>query len=231
MILDIVTLFPDMFRGPLDDSIVGRSREAGRCEIRLHNLRDWARDKHRKVDDDAFGDGAGMVLKPEPLFACIEDLRREGPARVILLSPQGPLLTQGRCRQLAASDERLILVCGRYKGLDERFIEACVDEELSIGDYVLSGGELAAMVLVDGIVRLLPQALNTPESAESDSLEDGLLDAPQYTRPAEFRGLQVPEILLSGHHGRIAEWRQQQRVERTRRKRPDLYRAWTKENQ
>ena len=230
MIIDIVTLFPEMFTGPLDESIVKRARQQGLVEIRLHDLRDWTRDKHRKADDEMFGGGAGLVLKPEPLFHCHDELlararahRPEAPKPlVVLTSPQGRLLTQALARRLAVGAGHLVVFCGHYKGVDERFVEACVDLELSIGDYVLSGGELPAMVLVDALVRLLPGAIGSAESAQSDSLEDGLLDTAVYTRPAEFRGRAVPEVLLSGHHERIETWRREQRLERTRRKRPDL---------
>lgn len=230
MIVEIVTLFPEMFAGPLDESIVRRARESGVVELRLHDLREWTRDRHRKVDDVLFGGGAGMVLKPEPLFHCHDELlararaaRPEAPKPlVVLTSPQGERFDQPTARRLAAEAGHLVVFCGHYKGFDERFVEACVDLELSIGDYVLSGGELAAMVLVDAVVRLLPGALGDSESAETDSFEDGLLDAPVYTRPAEFRGRAVPEVLLSGHHARIEQWRAAQRLARTRRKRPDL---------
>jgi tRNA (guanine37-N1)-methyltransferase len=230
MIIDIVTLFPEMFAGPLDESIVQRAREKGLVEVRLHDLREWTRDRHRKADDEIFGGGAGLVMKPEPLFLCHDELLARARAwrprapkpLVVLASPQGRLLTQALARRLAAEVDHLVVFCGRYKGVDERFVEACVDLELSIGDYVLSGGELPAMVLVDALARLLPGALNSAESAETDSLEDGLLDAAVYTRPAEFRGMAVPEVLLGGHHARIEAWRRAQRLERTRRKRPDL---------
>ncbi len=230
MIVDIVTLFPEMFDGPLDESIVKRARQQGLVDIRLHDLREWTRDKHRKADDEMFGGGAGLVMKAEPLFHCHDELvaraRAHSPQAskplVVLTSPQGAKLEQAQARRMAAEVEHLIVVCGHYKGVDERFIDACVDRELSIGDYVLSGGELPAMVLVDALVRLLPGALGNAESADTDSLEDGLLEAPVYTRPAEFRGMAVPEVLLSGHHARIEAWRAAQRLERTRRKRPDL---------
>lgn len=230
MIVEIVTLFPEMFAGPLDESIVKRARVSGLVEIRLHDLREWARNRHRKVDDEMFGGGAGMVLKPEPLFHCHDELlararaARPGAAKplVVLTSPQGERFDQPLARKMALEIEHLIVFCGHYKGFDERFVEACVDLELSIGDYVLSGGELAAMVLVDALVRLLPGALGDSESAETDSFEDGLLDAPVYTRPAEFRGREVPGVLLSGHHARIEAWRAGERLARTKRKRPDL---------
>lgn len=235
MRIDIVTLFPEMFEGPLSESIVQRARSKGLVDIRLHDLREWTRDRHRKVDDVIFGGGAGMVLKPEPLFACHDELldraRAEHPDRevlVLLTSPQGRLLTQEAVREFADRRPHLIVFCGHYKGFDERFVEQCVDMELSIGDYVLSGGELPAMVLVDAVTRLLPGAIGTAESADTDSLEDGLLDAPAYTRPAVFRNLEVPGILLSGHHARIEAWRLQQRQERTRDKRPELFALWRK---
>jgi tRNA (guanine37-N1)-methyltransferase len=204
---------------------------------RLHDLREWTRDKHRKADDEMFGGGAGLVMKPEPLFHCHDELlararaHRPGAAKplVVLTSPQGRLLSQALARRLAADTGHLVVVCGHYKGVDERFVERCVDLELSIGDYVLSGGELPAMVLVDALVRLLPGAMNSAESAETDSLEDGLLDAPVYTRPAEFRGMAVPGVLLGGHHAQIESWRAAQRLERTRRKRPDLLEGQSKD--
>jgi tRNA (guanine37-N1)-methyltransferase len=231
MRIDLVTLFPEIFQGPLDESIIRRARERAIVDIRIHDLREWTRDKHRKADDESFGGAAGMVLKPEPLFACYDELMARALAafpdakkpRVLLTSPQGSLLSQPMARRMAAEDEHIIVFCGHYKGFDERFIEHCVDEELSIGDYVLSGGELPAMVLVDALVRLLPGAISRIESADTDSFEDGLLDAPVYTRPAEFRGLVVPSVLTSGHHARIEDWRQEQRMERTRVKRPDLF--------
>ncbi|MFA7329996.1 MAG: tRNA (guanosine(37)-N1)-methyltransferase TrmD [Candidatus Delongbacteria bacterium] len=231
MIIDIVTLFPEMFEGPLDESIVKRARQAGVVDIRLHDLREWTRDKHRKADDEMFGGGAGLVMKAEPLFLCHDELlararaHRPGAPKplVVLTSPQGQLLDQALARRLSVELEHLVVICGHYKGVDERFVEGCVDLELSIGDYVLSGGELPAMVLVDALVRLLPGAIGSAESAETDSLEDGLLDAPVYTRPASVRGREVPDVLLSGHHARIEAWRLEQRQERTRRKRPDLW--------
>ncbi|HEU5316452.1 MAG TPA: tRNA (guanosine(37)-N1)-methyltransferase TrmD [Chloroflexota bacterium] len=221
MRIDVLTLFPDMFAGPFGESIVARAVKAGVVEIHLHNLRDWTTDRHRTVDDRPFGGGAGMVMKPEPLFKAVEALRRGPQSQVVLLTPQGDLLRQPLVAQLA-SHEHLILVCGHYEGVDERFVEHAVDREISIGDYVLSGGELPAMVLVDAIVRLLPGALGSPESAQDESHSGGLLEYPHYTRPAEFRGWSVPEILLSGNHGEVEKWRREQAVQRTRRRRPDL---------
>jgi tRNA (guanine37-N1)-methyltransferase len=218
--IDIVTLFPGMFRGPFDESIVARASKAGVVEIKLHNLRDWTHDRHRTVDDRPFGGGAGMVLKPEPLFEAVEALRRD-ESHVVLLTPQGRVLDQQLASELAAR-AHLILVCGHYEGIDERFREHAVDTEISIGDYVLSGGELPAMVLVDTVVRLLPGALGSAESAHDESHADGLLEYPQYTRPADFRGWRVPDVLVSGNHAEVERWRRAQSVERTRRRRPDL---------
>lgn len=221
MKIDVVTLFPDMFAGPFAESIVSRAVKAGIVEIGIHNLRDWTSDRHRTVDDKPFGGGAGMVLKPEPLFKAIEALK-SGPASVVvLLTPQGEPLRQSLVSELAA-EPHLILVCGHYEGVDERFVEHAVDREVSIGDYVLSGGELPAMVLVDAVVRLQPGALGSPESAKDESHAEGLLEYPQYTRPAEFRGWKVPDILVSGHHGEVERWRRQQARERTQHRRPDL---------
>jgi tRNA (guanine37-N1)-methyltransferase len=218
--IDVITLFPGMFRGPFDESIVARARAAGLVDIRVHDLRDWSTNRHRTVDDYPYGGGAGMVLKPEPLFAAIESLRGER-GYVILLTPQGEPFRQGRAQELAGR-EHLIFVCGHYEGVDERVREHAVDHELSIGDYVLSGGELPAMVVIDAIVRLLPGALGSPHSTVEESHAAGLLEYPQYTRPADFRGWRVPDILLSGHHGEIARWRRAQAIRRTRARRPDL---------
>jgi tRNA (guanine37-N1)-methyltransferase len=219
--IDVVTLFPGMFAGPFGESIVARARAAGVVDIQIHNLRDWTTDRHRTADDRPFGGGAGMVMKPEPLFKAIDALRRGPETQVILLTPQGELLRQPLVAELA-QHQHLVLVCGHYEGVDERFVEHAVDREISIGDYVLSGGELPAMVLVDAIVRLLPGALGSPESAQDESHSQGLLEYPQYTRPAEFRGWRVPEVLLSGHHGEVERWRRAQARERTKRRRPDL---------
>jgi len=218
--IDIITLFPGMFAGPFDESIIARARQRGLVVIRLVNLREFGLGRHKVVDDTPFGGGPGMVMRPEPLAAAIESVRRPD-SRVILMTPQGQLFRQPVARRLAQLPH-LVLVCGRYEGVDERVL-TLVDEELSIGDYVLTGGELPAMVVVDAVVRLLPGALGAEESAEQESHgEEGLLDWPHYTRPREFRGLTVPEILLSGDHARIAAWRRAQALERTRTRRPDL---------
>jgi tRNA (guanine37-N1)-methyltransferase len=223
MRIDILTLFPEMLQGFLDHSIVGRARAAGVADIRLVNFRDFATDRHRTVDDAPFGGGPGMVLKPEPLFAAVEALRREeGAGRPLLyLSPKGERFTQAVAEELA-SLPAFALLCGRYEGVDQRVVDHLVDREISVGDYVLSGGEPAAAVVVDAVVRLLPGALGDGASAEEESFQGGLLEYPHYTRPALFRGWAVPEILLSGNHEAIRRWRLDQAVELTRRKRPDL---------
>lgn len=226
MRIDILTLFPDMFRGPFDESIVRRAVERGVAEINLHNIRDFAKDRHRTVDDYPYGGSSGMILKPEPLFAAVEGVLSEGEpcgaaVPVILLTPQGRLFDQRIAEELSGYP-RLVLVCGHYEGVDERVRQYLVTDELSIGDYVLSGGELAAMVVVDAVVRLLPGALGSPVAAREDSHSWGLLEYPQYTRPAVFRGWEVPQILLSGHHAAIQRWRREQALRRTLRRRPDL---------
>jgi tRNA (guanine37-N1)-methyltransferase len=224
MRIDILTLFPQMFDGLLDWSIVGRARERHLVDVRLHDIRACTYDKHHVVDDYPYGGGAGMVLKPEPVFEAVEAVREElGSSLVptILLSPQGHPFNQEIARQLA-SYQRFILICGHYEGIDERVAEHLADEEISIGDYLLSGGEVAAMVIVDCIVRLLPGAVGSELSLVEDSHTGGLLEYPQYTRPAVYRGWAVPSVLLSGNHSRIARWRRQQSLLRTAKRRPDL---------
>lgn len=224
MRVDIITLFPLMFKGPFEESIIRRAREKGILEIYLHDLRMFTHDKHRTVDDAPFGGGGGMVMKPEPLFEAVEKIRErlEPPPWVILLSPQGVPFNQGKAKELAGK-RNIILICGRYEGVDERVREHLVDEEISIGDYVLTGGELAAMVLVDVVIRMLPGVLGCEDSARKDSFfHGGLLDYPQYTRPASFRGWKVPAVLLSGNHQEIERWRRRKMVENTLKKRPDL---------
>jgi tRNA (guanine37-N1)-methyltransferase len=222
MRFDIVTIFPEIFRGIFEFGIVRRAVEAGLLDVAVHDLRQYTDDRHRQVDDRPFGGGAGMVMKPEPLFRAVEALSHGATESLtLLLSPQGRLLTQSIARELSTKSH-LILVCGRYEGVDERVVEEVIDEEISIGDYILSGGEIAAMVLVDSITRLLPGALGCGESAERESFSDGLLDFPQYTRPAEYRGLKVPEVLLGGNHAEIERWRHERSVEKTRKRRPDL---------
>lgn len=230
---DIITIFPEFFREAIDCGIVRRARNAGLVEIVAHDLRQWTTDKHHVVDDRPFGGGDGMVLKPEPIFAGVEALtgaaRREDlppQTRVVLLSAQGEVFSQPLAHELAqpppAGDSHIVLLCGRYEGVDERVSEALVTDEISIGDYVLSGGEPAALVIIDAVVRLLPGALGSETSAVFESFSEGLLDYPQYTRPPEFRGMRVPEVLLSGNHAEIARWRKEAALEKTRRKRPDL---------
>jgi tRNA (guanine37-N1)-methyltransferase len=221
---DVVTIFPEFFRGPFEHGVVARAREAGVLDIRIHDLRNWTFDRHRTVDDRPFGGGEGMLLKPEPVFLAVESIWPERTERrkVVLLSAQGRLFDQATARHYAELDG-LLLICGRYEGVDERVAEHLADDEVSIGDYVLSGGELAAAVVIDAVARLLPGVLGNEASAVNESFhEAGLLDCPQYTRPAEFRGWKAPETLLSGHHEQIRRWRREAALEKTRRLRPDL---------
>jgi len=221
MIIDIITLFPEIALAPLGESIIQRARAAGIAEVRAHNLRDWSEDKHRRVDDTLCGGGAGMLIRPEPVFAAVEALRRP-ESKVILMTPQGRVFKQSVARELAAEGHLLIL-CGHYEGVDHRVVDALVDLELSIGDYVLTNGALAAAVVCDAVIRLLPGALGDERSPEDESFSDPhLLEAPAYTRPVEFRGMAVPEVLLSGHHAKIAEWKHRKAEERTKANRPDL---------
>jgi tRNA (guanine37-N1)-methyltransferase len=226
--VDIVTIFPDFFREAFDYGIIRRARAANLVGIKAHDLRSWTSDKHHIVDDRPFGGGDGMVLKPEPIFAAVESLvganRREqipSGKRVVLLSPQGRALTQSLAAEFAES-EQLVLICGRYEGVDERVAKVLATDEVSIGDYVLSGGEPAALVVVDATVRLLPGALGSETSATTESFADGLLDYPHYTRPPDYEGLRVPEVLLTGHHAEIARWRREAALDKTKRNRPDL---------
>jgi tRNA (guanine37-N1)-methyltransferase len=218
--LEIITLFPEMCRAPLAESIMGRAQEAGILQLRIHNLRDWTQDRHHVVDDSPFGGGQGMVMKPEPIFAAVEALREE-ESTVVLMSPQGRRFEQALAREFSAK-EHLIVLCGHYEGIDHRVIEHLIDAEISIGDYVLTNGAIAAVVFVDAIVRLLPGVLGHELSAADDSFNAGLLEGPHYTRPAEFRGWKVPGVLLSGNHAAIAAWRKQEAERRTRENRPDL---------
>ena len=220
MKIDVLTLFPEMFAGPLDVSIVQRARKTGLLNLQVHNLRDWTHDRHKTVDDRPFGGSAGMVLKPEPLFEAVESLGNV-QTKVILLTPTGRTFSQAIARELAV-DEHLLFICGSYEGVDERVREALVDDELSIGDYVLTNGGLPAMVIIDAVTRLLPGALGDDESAKDESFSHGLLEYPHYTRPAEFRGMKVPDVLLSGHHAEIDKWRAEQARLRTAQQRPDL---------
>jgi tRNA (guanine37-N1)-methyltransferase len=220
MKIDVLTLFPAMFAGPLDESIIARARRAGLLQLSIHNLRDYTHDRHKTVDDRPFGGGPGMLLKPEPIFEAVEKLTAQ-TTRVILLSPAGRTFNQAIARQLAQCDE-LMLITGHYEGFDERVRQELADDELSIGDYVLTNGALPAMVVIDALTRLLPGALGDDESAHEESFSHGLLEYPQYTRPADFCGMKVPEVLLSGNHAEIAKWRAEQSRFRTQERRPDL---------
>jgi tRNA (guanine37-N1)-methyltransferase len=236
MRIDIITLFPEICRAPLNESMMKRAQENRVLELRIHNLRDWTSDKHHIVDDAPFGGGQGMVMKPEPIFAAVEELKQktsnaqrptsnvEGQeSKVILMSPAGRRFDQKTATELS-KESHLIVICGHYEGVDHRVIEHLIDEEVSIGDYVLTNGAIAAVVLVDAIVRLIPGVLGDEQSAHDDSFREGLLEAPQYTRPAEFRGWKVPDILLSGNHAEIVKWREEQAKKRTHKNRPDLLR-------
>lgn len=220
MRVDIITLFPEICRVPLGESMMGRAQGAGALDLHIYNLRDWTSDRHHVVDDAPFGGGHGMVMKPEPIFAAVESLRADA-STVVLMTPQGRRLEQTLAQEFSAKDH-LIIVCGHYEGVDHRVIEHLVEAEISIGDYVLTNGAIAAVIFVDAIVRLLPGVLGDEQSAADDSFSSGLLEAPQYTRPAEFRGWKVPDILLSGHHAEITAWRKREAERRTRANRPDL---------
>jgi tRNA (guanine37-N1)-methyltransferase len=221
MRIDILTLFPGMFEGVIEESIINRARKKGKVNIRVHNLRDWTDDKHRKVDDKPFGGGPGMVIKPQPLFDAVGDLKIRS-SRVVLMTPQGKTLDQTAVKKMSGH-KHIIIVCGHYEGIDERFRKKLVTDEISLGDFVLTGGEIPAMALVDSLVRLIPGVVGDKDSLEFESFASGLLEYPQYTRPAEFRGLRVPEVLLSGDHNRIDVWRREMAIKRTRSRRPDMY--------
>jgi tRNA (guanine37-N1)-methyltransferase len=229
MRFDVLTLFPGMVTGPFDESIIKRAIERDLVTINVHNIRDWATDKHHITDDYPYGGGAGMVMKPEPVFAAVESVLADAvqskpdvaQPRIILMTPQGRVFNQKVAEELSREDH-IVMVCGRYEGVDERIREHLVTDELSIGDFVLTGGELAAMVIIDAVSRLLPGVLNEPESIVEESHTSGLLEYPQYTRPPVFRGWEIPEILLSGHHAAIAQWRHEQSLLRTAQRRPDL---------
>jgi tRNA (guanine37-N1)-methyltransferase len=226
MKIDILTLFPEICRAPLGESIMRRAQENTIVDLRIHNLRDWTTDKHHIVDDAPFGGGQGMVMKPEPIFAAVEELKTKSKSqipnpKIILMSPAGRRLDQKLATDLS-KESHIIVICGHYEGVDHRVIEHLVDVEISIGDYVLTNGAIAAVVLVDAVVRLLPGVLGDEQSAADDSFATGLLEGPQYTRPAEFRGWKIPDILLSGNHADIAKWRKEQALKRTKQNRPDL---------
>src|SRR5438552_210327 len=220
MKIDVLTLFPAMFAGPLDESIIKRARADGLLDLAIHSLRDYTHDRHKTVDDKPFGGGPGMLLKPEPIFEAVEKLASEN-TRVVLLSPAGRRFNQSIARELAQVEE-MLLITGHYEGFDERIRQELADDELSIGDFVLTNGALPAMVIIDAVARLLPGVLGADQSSNEESFTDGLLEYPQYTRPAEFRGMKVPEVLLSGNHAEIARWRAEQARLRTQQRRPDM---------
>ena len=224
MRIDIITIFPEVILPVLQAGILGRAQARDILTVKVHNLRDFTTDRHQTVDDYPYGGGAGMILKPEPLFAAIRAIQPEPTARVIYLTPQGTPFNQS-CAEALSLESHLILICGRYKGIDERVRIKLVTDEISIGDYVLSGGEIPALVLVDAIGRVLPHALGNYESAQEDSFSQGLLDCPHYTRPAEYEGMKVPDILLSGHHENITHWQREQSLKRTAERRPDLLKS------
>lgn len=223
MRIDLITVLPDLVRSPLDHSILRRAQDKGLVDVRVHDLRDWGLGRYRQIDDSPYGGGGGMVLRPEPLFACIDALSQDGPPidEVIYLSPDGESLTQPLANRLSLLG-RLVLIAGHYKGIDQRVRDTLVTREISIGDYVLSGGELPALVLIDALARIIPGVIGDAGSALSDSFQDGLLDFPSYTRPPHFKGMDVPPVLLSGNHDAILEWREAQRYEKTKARRPDL---------
>jgi tRNA (guanine37-N1)-methyltransferase len=224
MVIDVVTIFPGMFFGPLQDAVLSRARRNGLLAVRIHDLRRWGVGRNLKVDDTPYGGGGGMILKPEPLYDAVDEIRNRHPEpseRIVLLSPQGSALSHDSAKRLAGY-ARLVLLCGRYEGVDERVREGLADEELSVGDMVLTGGELPAMAVIDAVSRFIPGVLGRPQAAEEDSFAEGQLESPYYTRPASFRGRRVPEVLLSGDHGAIARWRADKAREATRTKRPDL---------
>ena len=221
MRFDIVTLFPDFFESPLNSGLLGKALAKEIAEVHTVNPRDFTTDKHRRVDDEPYGGGVGMVLKPEPIFAAVESIPVQAPREVIFLSPQGERMHQGLFRQLATQFSQLVLICGHYEGVDERVMHL-VTREISLGDFVLTAGEIPALALMNGVIRLLPGTVGKAESLKAESFEDGLLDYPHYTRPAEFRGLKVPDVLRSGNHAEIERWRKQQQWQRTQERRPDL---------
>jgi tRNA (guanine37-N1)-methyltransferase len=224
MKIDVLTLFPEMFAGPLDVSMVARARKAGLLDLQIRNLRDWTHDRHKTVDDRPFGGGPGMVLKPEPIFEAVEALASE-KTRVMMMAPTGRVFAQAMARELAG-EEHLLFLCGSYEGFDER-IRSLIDDEISIGDYVLTNGGLPAMVVIDAVTRLIPGVLGDDGSAHDESFSHGELEYPHYTRPAEFRGMKVPEVLMSGNHAEIEKWRREQATLRTKERRPDLFRRET----
>ncbi|NEO98228.1 MAG: tRNA (guanosine(37)-N1)-methyltransferase TrmD [Symploca sp. SIO2E9] len=229
MRFDIITLFPNFFSSPLNSGLLGKALAKQIAEVNLVNPRDFTTDKHRRVDDQTYGGGVGMLIKPEPIFAAVESLPILPRRDVIVMTPQGQNLNQQLLGELATAYEQLVVICGNYEGFDERVLHLAT-REVSLGDFVLTCGEIPALALINGVVRLLPGTVGKVESLKTESFEAGLLDYPQYTRPAEFRGWKVPEILLSGNHAEIAQWRRQQQIQRTRQRRPDLYQKWLRDS-
>ncbi len=229
MRFDIVTLFPDFFTSPLNSGLIGKALAKQIAQVYLVNPRDFATDKHRRVDDEPYGGGVGMLMKPEPIFAAVESLPTLPRREVILMTPQGQPLNQNLLRELAISYDQLVVICGHYEGVDERVLHL-VTREVSLGDFILTCGEIPALALINGVVRLLPGTVGKVESLKAESFEAGLLDYPQYTRPAEYREWKVPDVLLSGNHAEIARWRKEQQIQRTQERRPDLYEAWLRAN-
>jgi len=225
---DVVTLFPEFFRAPLESGLMGKALAKKIAEVNFVNPRDFTTDKHQRVDDEPYGGGVGMLMKPEPIFAAVESLPVLPSREVILLTPQGEPMQQAMFRELAATRDQLVLICGHYEGVDDRVLHL-VTREVSLGDFVLTGGEIPALALINGVLRLLRGTVAKEDSLKFESFEDGLLDYPQYTRPADFRGLKVPDVLLSGNHAEIARWRREQQIERTRSRRSDLYDRWLQE--
>lgn len=230
MQFDVITLFPDFFTSSLNSGLLGRALRQQIAQVNLINPRDFTTDKHRRVDDEPYGGGVGMLMKPDPIFAAVESLPILPRREVILMTPQGKTLSQPMLTELAAGYDQLVVICGHYEGVDERVLHI-VTREISLGDFILTCGEIPALALINGVVRLRPGTVGKEESLKLESFEDGLLDYPQYTRPAEFRGQKVPDVLLSGNHGEIALWRKQQQIERTRDRRPDLYSDWVKQSE
>ncbi len=226
MRFDVITLFPDFFHSPLSSGIVGRALQKQIAEVNFVNPRDFAFDKHRRVDDEPYGGGVGMLLKPEPIFAAVESLPECPKQEVILMTPQGEPMNQPLLRELAGNFEQLVLICGHYEGVDERIRENLVTREISLGDFILTCGEIPALALINGVIRLLPGTIGKADSLKVESFETELLDYPQYTKPAVFRGWEVPPVLRSGHHGAIAQWRKEQQIKRTQERRPDLWEKW-----
>ncbi|MBP0023614.1 MAG: tRNA (guanosine(37)-N1)-methyltransferase TrmD [Roseofilum sp. SID2] len=225
MRFDLITLFPDFFSSPLSSGLLGKALAKNIAQVYLTNPRDFTTDKHHKVDDEPYGGGVGMVIKPEPIFAAVESLPLGNHREVLLMTPQGEPLEQELFKTWARKYDQLAIICGHYEGVDERVL-SLVTREVSLGDFVLTGGEIPALAIVNGVIRLLPGTVGKEESLKAESFEEGLLDYPHYTRPAEFRGQRVPDVLLSGDHGRIAQWRYEQQIKRTKERRPDLYEAW-----